>query len=108
MHEATITEVYRAFNAHDIEAVIAHFTDDVDWPNAWEGGRLEGKDAVRAYWTRQFAEIDPRVDPRAIHETDDGRVSVEVEQRARPEDDAVLVTHTYTFRGEKIARMEVG
>jgi hypothetical protein len=108
MQEATITEVYRAFNAHDIEAVIAHFTDDVDWPNAWEGGRLEGKEAVRAYWTRQFAEIDPRVEPRAIHETEDGRIRVEVEQRPRPEDDAVAVTHTYTFRGEKIARMEVG
>jgi len=27
-------------------------SDDVDWPNAWEGGRLHGKDAVRDYWRK--------------------------------------------------------
>jgi hypothetical protein len=36
-------------------------TDDIDWPNGWEGGRVSGKDAVRAYWTRQWAEIDPHI-----------------------------------------------
>jgi hypothetical protein len=35
------------------DAVLAHMTDDVDWPNAWEGGRVAGKEAVREYWTRQ-------------------------------------------------------
>jgi hypothetical protein len=38
---------YVAFNARDIDAVLAQMTADVDWPNAWEGGRVQGRDAVR-------------------------------------------------------------
>jgi hypothetical protein len=44
---------------------------DVDWPNAFEGGRVHGREAVRAYWTRQFQQIDARVEPlgfRAVGE----------------------------------------
>jgi hypothetical protein len=33
---------YAAFNARDIDAVLAQMTADVDWPNAWEGGRVQG------------------------------------------------------------------
>jgi hypothetical protein len=32
---------YAAFNARDIDAVLAQMTADVDWPNAWEGGHVE-------------------------------------------------------------------
>src|SRR5205085_3557006 len=38
-----------AFNAREIAAVLGAMTEDVDWPNAWEGGRLRGKEAVRDY-----------------------------------------------------------
>jgi hypothetical protein len=53
---------------------------DVDWPNAWEGGRVVGRDAVRAYWTRQFEEISSRVEPESFTEEPDGAVTVEVHQ----------------------------
>jgi hypothetical protein len=46
-----------AWNAHDIDAVLAHFSDDFEFSSplisqfAGEtSGRLVGKDAVRAYW----------------------------------------------------------
>jgi hypothetical protein len=40
--EEQLAPTYAAFNARDIDQVLAQMTDDVDWPNAWEGGRLVG------------------------------------------------------------------
>ena len=37
---------------------------DVIWPNGMEGGTVVGHAAARAYWTRQWGLIDPRVEPR--------------------------------------------
>ena len=79
-HDGLLRDLYDAFNARDVEAVLAAVTEDVDWPNAWEGGRVHGKDAMRSYWTRQWAEIDPRVVPVETAELGDGRVAVAVEQ----------------------------
>jgi ketosteroid isomerase-like protein len=111
MHERLIHDLYAAFNARDVEAVIAQMDPDVDWPNAWEGGRLRGHAAVRDYWTRQFAEIDPRVEPVEIAQTDDGRVAVAVHQTVRSLDGETLVDgrvgHVYTIRDGRIAHMEV-
>jgi nuclear transport factor 2 (NTF2) superfamily protein len=109
--EQRLRGLYDAFNARDIDTVLAAMTDDVDWPNAWEGGRLRGKDQVRDYWTRQWAEIDPRVEPTAFRALRDGRISVEVDQVVRDKSGALLgannVRHQYTFRGGLVARMEV-
>jgi nuclear transport factor 2 (NTF2) superfamily protein len=103
--------LYDAFNARDIDAVLAAMTDDVDWPNAWEGGRLRGKDQVRDYWTRQWAEIDPHVEPTEIRALRDGRISVEVDQVVRDKSGALLgannVRHQYTLRDGLVARMDV-
>jgi len=108
--EQLIRDLYASFNARDIEAVIAHLADDVDWPNAWEGGRLHGHDAVRDYWTRQFAAIDGHVEPTAIV-ADGDTVAVTVHQSVRDLDgelqDDRTVTHSYTFRRDKIVRMDV-
>jgi ketosteroid isomerase-like protein len=49
-----IAALYDAFNARDIDTVIAQFAPDVDWPDAWHGGRVVGHDAVRAYWLGQW------------------------------------------------------
>ena len=58
-----IPGLYRAFNEREIDAVLDVMHPDVDWPNAWEGGRVHGREAVRAYWTRQFEEISGQVEP---------------------------------------------
>jgi hypothetical protein len=105
-----IRELYASFNARDIDAVMAHLDADVDWPNAWEGGRLHGHDAVRDYWTRQFAAIDGRVEPTEIVAHGE-RVVVTVHQTVRDLDghlqDDRMVTHTYTLRDGQIVRMDV-
>lgn len=109
MH-ALIRDLYASFNARDVEAVIALMAEDVDWPNAWEGGRLHGRDEVRAYWQRQFAAIDGRVEPTAIVEDGD-TVAVTVHQTVHDLDGNLLsdgtVTHAYTFRAGRIVRMDV-
>ena len=109
--EELLRTVYAAFNARDIDAVLAAMTDDVDWPNAWEGGRVHGHDAVRDYWTRQWAQIDPRVEPVDIAARPDGRVAVEVDQVVRDLAGEVVasgrVVHVYELRDGLIARMDV-
>jgi hypothetical protein len=86
-------------------------TEDVDWPNAWEGGRLIGRDAVRDYWTRQWAEIDPRVEPGAIARRADGRFQVDVAQTVRTLAGELVaearVLHVYELRDGLVARMDV-
>jgi ketosteroid isomerase-like protein len=108
--ERLIRDLYASFNARDIEAVIALMAPDVDWPNAWEGGRLHGTQAVREYWPRQFAAIDGRVEPTAI-EIEGNTVTVTVHQTVRSKQGELLddreVAHTYTFRDDRIARMDV-
>jgi hypothetical protein len=47
--ELVLRSAYRAFNARDVEAALELMHRDVDWPNAWEGGRLVGRAAVRDY-----------------------------------------------------------
>jgi ketosteroid isomerase-like protein len=110
-HEALLRDVYAAFNARDVDAVLRTLHAEVDWPNAFEGGRVVGRDAVRDYWRRQFAQIDPRVEPRRFADAGDGRVAVAVHQLVRALDGSVLadreVTHVYSFRDGLIARMDV-
>lgn len=110
-HEALLRDAYAAFNSRDIEAVLGALHDDVDWPNAFEGGRVVGRDDVRDYWRRQFAQIDPRVEPRRFTDAGDERVAVVVHQLVRALDASVLadreVTHVYAFRDGLIARMDV-
>jgi hypothetical protein len=55
--------VYAAFNRRDIAAILPKMHPEVEWPNGMEGGWVHGYEEVRAYWTRQWARIDPHVEP---------------------------------------------
>jgi hypothetical protein len=109
--EALLRRTYDAFNARDVEAVIATMRDDVDWPNAWEGGRVLGRAAVGDYWARQFAAIDPTVTPMAFADRPDGRIAVTVHQVVRSPGGDVLsegdVLHVYALRDGLVERMDV-
>jgi len=105
-----LRDLYDAHGRRDIDAALAVFTDDVEWPDVAGGTTLHGHDAIRAYWTKQFAEIDPHVDPTAI-ELEGDRAVVTVHQVVRALDGTLLqegtVTHTYAFRDDQIASMRV-
>jgi hypothetical protein len=102
---------YAAFNARDIDAALALMTADVAWPRAFKGGFVRGPQAVRAYWTEQWTEVDPHVEPVAFHPEGDGRLLVEVHQVVRDLAGGVLaderVGHRFTFGRGLIQGMEV-
>jgi hypothetical protein len=110
-HLAYFQSLYGAFNRRDADGVLAMTSDDVDWPNAWKGGRLVGRDAVRDYWTAQWAQIDPNVEPLAVTERGDGGLAVTVRQVVRSIDGELLsdgqVIHVYHLEDGLIRRMDV-
>jgi ketosteroid isomerase-like protein len=109
--EAMLRRMYAAFDARDVEVIAEVLHPDVDWPNAWEGGRVRGHAAVLAYWRRQFAAINPRVTPEGFAARDDGRIAVDVHQVVRSLDGELLadrrVVHVYALRDGLVERMDV-
>ncbi|ABF41769.1 protein of unknown function DUF1486 [Candidatus Koribacter versatilis Ellin345] len=109
--KAVIEQAYSAFNQRDIDGVLALMTEDVTWPKASEGGRAVGKEEIRAYWTRQWREFDPHVEPLAITTEDGGRIRVRVHQLVKNLAGEVLldreVFHLFTMNNGLIAAMEI-
>jgi len=103
---------YMAFNARDIDAALATMTADVAWPKAFKGGFVRGHAEVRAYWTEQWREIDPHVEPMAFYPEEAGRILVDVHQVVRDLSGSVLadghVGHRFNVAHGLIQAMEVG
>lgn len=106
-----LQRAYTAFNARDIDTVLNLMQTDVSWPNGWEGGYVHGHDEVRDYWQRQWAAINPTVEPVSFDETGDGRICVNVHQVIKDLDNNVLVDgmvqHIYTIENGLIQTMEI-
>ena len=102
---------YAAFNTRDIDAALAVMTSDVAWPRAFKGGFVRGHEEIRAYWTEQWAEINPHVEPVAFHSEDTGRILVDVHQVVRDLAGAVVadehVGHRFAIHHDLIQMMEV-
>lgn len=107
-----IEQAYSAFNTRDIDDALALMTDDVNWPKASEGGRVVGKEEIRAYWTRQWREFDGHVEPLAITQEDGGKVKVRVHQLVKNLQGDLLsdseVLHIFTLNAGLIAAMVLG
>lgn len=59
---AFAAEWIEAWNAHDIEHILGHYTEDVEFSSPFvasiagePSGGLKGKAALRAYWTKALA-----------------------------------------------------
>jgi len=102
---------YAAFNARDIPSALELMRDDVRWPKAFKGGYAHGPEEVRAYWSEQWTEIDPRVEPVEIVPEPEGTLLVDVHQVVRDLAGAVLfdghVGHRFTIAKGLIQGMEV-
>ncbi|HEY6488002.1 MAG: nuclear transport factor 2 family protein [Terracidiphilus sp.] len=102
---------YDDFNTRRIDAVLARLHPEVEWANGMEGGHVHGRDGVRAYWTRQWKILDPRVNPVAIVRDDNGRWIVEVHQVVRDLQGKILVDtivhHVYRLANGLIERMDI-
>ena len=107
-----IEQAYSAFNRRDIDAALALMTQDVSWPKASEGGKVVGTEEIRAYWTRQWREFDPHVEPLAMTEEDGGKTRVRVRQLVKSVQGDILsdseVLHVFTVTSGLISAMDLG
>ena len=107
-----IAEAYSAFNRRDIDGALALMGEDVSWPKASEGGRVVGKEEIRAYWTRQWKEFDPHVEPVEVIDREGSKTHVKVHQIVKTLGGDVLsdtdVWHVYTIANGLIERMDLG
>ena len=110
--KTVIAQAYSAFNKRDIDGALALMTQDVSWPKASEGGRVVGKEEVRAYWTRQWREFDPHVEPLAMSDENGGKTRVRVHQLVKSLQGDVLseseVMHVFTLNNDLIEAMDLG
>jgi hypothetical protein len=110
--QALIAQAYAAFNRRDVEAALAVMSENVDWPKASEGGRVVGKEEIRAYWTRQWAEFDPHVEPIEVTDREAGRTEVKVHQLVKNRNGDILsdqtLLHVFIIANGLIERMYIG
>jgi ketosteroid isomerase-like protein len=106
-----LRRIYQAFNRREFESVLRAMRADVDWPNALEGTRLHGPDAVRDYWKHQLETLDPIVEPQSFTTEPDGRIAIQVHQVVRDKSGKVvvdrMVEHVYALPDGLIASMEI-
>lgn len=106
-----LAQAYSAFNNRDIDSALARMSENVSWPKASEGGRVVGKEEIRAYWTRQWKEFDPHVEPLEVIEQEGGITDVKVHQLVKSLSGDVLsdseVWHVYTIANGLIERMDL-
>ena len=106
-----IKKAYAAFNARDIDTALSTMHPDVQWPKAFEGGYVKGHDEIRKYWTRQWAEINPKVEPVGFNEKQDGTLEIAVHQTVKDLKGNLLfdgsVKHIYTLQDGLLRRMDI-
>ncbi|CAN7437849.1 nuclear transport factor 2 family protein [Rhizobium sp. LjRoot254] len=113
-----LKRIYDCFNARDMDGVLAVLTDDVAWANGMDGGHVQGREAVREYWTRQWGIVSPHVEPVGFHRTADGAIVAEVLQSVRDLEGRPLqgqthglkdktVGHVFHLREGRVARFDI-
>jgi hypothetical protein len=113
-----LERLYDRFNARDIESALTALADDVAWANGMDGGHVHGREAVRAYWTRQWTMVSPHVEPLSFRRTQDGAIVAEVRQSVRDLEGKALegqthglkdktVGHVFRLREGKVARFDI-
>jgi hypothetical protein len=109
--QTLIARAYSAFNQRNVDGALALMSENVSWPKASEGGRVVGKEEIRAYWTRQWQEFDPHVEPIEVIDRDGGKTEVKVRQLVKSLGGDVLsdseVWHVYTIANGLIERMDL-
>ncbi len=106
-----IRKAYAAFNERDIDKALSTMQPDVQWSKAWEGGYISGHNEIREYWTRQWKEINPKVEPVGFNERVNGSLEVEVHQKVKDQEGILIfdgtVKHIYSFEEGLIKTMDI-
>jgi hypothetical protein len=111
MSNELLKQLYRGFNRRDLEAVLESMHENVTWANGMEGGHVQGRGAVRNYWNRQWALIDPHVEPLRFSASASGAITVEVHQVIRDLGGNVLadqmVRHVFEIADGLVKRFDI-
>jgi hypothetical protein len=106
-----LKRIYNRFNARDMGSVLAALDEDIVWANGMEGGHVYGREGVRSYWTRQWAMVDPHVEPVAFTEGLNREVIVEVHQVVRDLQGNLLVDkmvgHIFRVENGLVKRFDI-
>ena len=106
-----VKKAYFAFNSRDIDTALSTFHPDVEWPKAFEGGYVSGHDEIRKYWTRQWTEINPKVEPIGFDKRQNGTFEVTVHQIVKDlQGNRIfdgIVKHIYTLQDNLLRRMDI-
>lgn len=109
--ESHLRRIYEAFNKRAIETILATMAEDVKWANGMEGGFVDGRAAVREYWRRQFAMINPQLKIVHLETVGNNRAVVTVHQIVKDPDGNLLADKTvkqiFTFEDGLIKTFEI-
>ena len=107
---ALLLRAYAAYNDRNLDALSALLAEDVDWPGD-DGGRLRGKDAVRAYWTEQWTRTRTFDRPSDPCELGDGRIAIRIDQTVRDLDGSIVAEgryrHVVRIEGGLLSRLDI-
>lgn len=110
-NQSLIEKAYKGFNNREVDTVLPLMHSNIHWPKAFEGGYVIGHEAIRDYWTRQWTEINPIVNPVSITERPDGKVEVLVNQLVKDLSGNILfdgiVKHVYVIENELLQHMDI-
>lgn len=110
-YQPMLDQLYQDFNDRRIDAILTHLHPAVAWPNGWEGGYVTGHDDVRAYWVRQWQQINPKVEPISFDTRPDGQIAIRVHQVIHDVAGQLLsddiLTHVYSVADEKVRTMTI-
>lgn len=113
-----LKRMYDRFNARDINGILADLAEDVAWANGMDGGHVHGREAVREYWTRQWAIVNPHVEPVSFDKAANRSIVVKVQQAVRDLEGKPLhdqthglkdktVEHIFRFHDGKVTHFDI-
>ena len=116
-NKAVIEEIIAAFNRRDYEAVISHFTENIEWIVAENSpfadqNPYRGTNAIReGIFSRITAAFESlTIEPDEIFEADGGRVAMlghyRGKFRGKTDEFVTQVAHIWTVRDGKVSKFQ--
>ena len=108
---SAVRAAYDCFNAKDVDGVLDLCDPDIEIPDVLHDSVRKGREEVERYWRHEFAVVDHTVALGEIVEMGDTVVAVVRHQMYQsdgrtPLGDPVTAVHRFTFRGDRIVKME--
>ncbi|MDX2230890.1 MAG: nuclear transport factor 2 family protein [Leptolyngbyaceae cyanobacterium bins.349] len=107
-----LQNLYAAFNKGELETILSVMHPDVKWANGVEGGFIDGRDAVREYWTNQYKVIQVQLETLKFETDETNRNVVTVHQIVRDLQGNLLADATiqqiFTIENSLISLYEIG